>query len=269
MNVEIVADTLSPDGARITTFQLRYPRFIHSQIMTHRVFSRNARSSRAVPVRKIIEEVRENPVIPVMAQNKSGMQPGDPFPYWKLEAASLVWHDAIRDAIKHAETLQKMGVHKQWANRILEPFMYIDVLITATEWDNFFALRCAHDSQTEIQALAIEMKRQYLASAPEESLYHIPYVDEEFPEGLSDEDFDHELDRLFMISAARCARISYKPFNSDTADEDADILLANKLWDAGHLSPFEHQAMASYHDEHFFNLKGWVSFRYEKETYDE
>lgn len=148
------------------TFELTYPRYIHSEFMTHRVFSRNASSSRAIPVKRMIEQVRENPVIPPKVfMNQKGMvgeTEADPV---TTTAFHVLWEEAAENACKTAEMMERLGIHKQHVNRILEPFQFIKVIVTATDWYNFFVLRLAPDAQPEIRELASaiydEMKRYH------------------------------------------------------------------------------------------------------------
>lgn len=221
--------------------------------MSHRAFSRNARSSRAVPVKKMIAEVRDNPVIPPFPANCKGMSPkNDAAVFGALGA----WKSACSQAIQHAELMAELGVHKQVVNRILEPYSHIDVLITSTQWNNFYKLRLAHDAQDMIQILAARMSHAREASTPTESDVHLPYVQR--PSTWSED--------LAMISAARCARISYKPFDLDHADTDRDRTLANILWRDGHLSPFEHQARGQGLASRSGNFHGWDQFRKDLEN---
>lgn len=247
---KVIADS-TYNGVRITTFQLRYPRFIHSQIMTHRVFSRSARSSRAVPIKKIIQEVEQDPVTPVITKGKKGMSPTDIV----LPEADMWWGFAVQDALQYATIFAGMKASKEITNRILEPYSYIDVVLTSTDWANFYALRIDHHAQKEIQQLAQVMLDAHQASEPVERHWHCPYVDRWDPE----------------LSMARCARVSYKPFDSETADETKDRILAKRLKEDGHWSPAEHQATAMWRIRRFFsprsgNLYGWNQYRKQFKT---
>ena len=140
---EILADSLSPQWDRLTTFKVTYPRIIHAELMTHRVFSRNAASSRAVPVKKMIEFVRNNMFTPLAVQKShKGMQGSDYFEGVELEQAIQLWTESAELALQQAEKMEKFGITKQLINRILEPYQYYQVLVTATEYDSFFELRC-------------------------------------------------------------------------------------------------------------------------------
>ena len=174
-NCEIVADSLNTFGNRITTFKLIYPRIIHSELMTHRVFSRNAASSRAVPVKKMIESVRNNMFTPLAIQKAhKGMQGSDYFEGVELEQAKQLWIESAELALQQAEKMEKFGITKQLINRILEPYQYYQVLVTATELDNFFELRCPKykDSLNEIY----KSKKDYLEKTLEEDKYK-PNID--------------------------------------------------------------------------------------------
>lgn len=145
INAEIIADSADGRGNRITSFILTYPRFIHSELMTHRMFSRNSASSRAIPFNKMVKMVEEDPFIPIAWQkDHSGMQGTEYFVDLEdISNLEYIWRYELNVAIGRANTLNKtVGVTKQLCNRLLEPFMWHTVLVTATEFDNFFNLRC-------------------------------------------------------------------------------------------------------------------------------
>ena len=144
IEAKIVADSISPQGHRITSFILTYPRFIHSELMTHRMFSRNSASSRAIPFEKMVKMVEEDPFIPIAWQkDHKGMQGND---YIKtvdgLYVVTKYWLEARDRAVKAASDLHSCYITKQLCNRLLEPFMWHTTLVTASEFDNFFELRC-------------------------------------------------------------------------------------------------------------------------------
>lgn len=143
ISAEIVADSVDSRGNRITTFILQYPRMIHSEVLTHRMFSRNAASSRAIPFEKMVKSVQEDPFIPIAFQkDHKGMQGSEYLENEDLLNAQLAWVDATDNAVLEAGILSDIGVTKQLCNRILEPFLWYTNLVTATEYDNFFELRC-------------------------------------------------------------------------------------------------------------------------------
>ena len=237
----VLADSISPTGQRITTFQLRYPRFIHSELMTHRVFSRNASSSRAIPVAKMIAQVRNEPAMPwSWGKNQSGMQAKEELLGEERNKAIELWHTAAELAADIAEDMTKVGLHKQVANRILEPFQYISVVLTATDYENWFELRNHEDAQPEIMNLAREMDDALFLSRPtllQPGEWHLPYITDE-------ERGQYPADILLRVSAARCCRVSYLRHDGQAPNLEKDLELCEMLVGARplHASPFEHQA---------------------------
>lgn len=258
IEAKVIADTVSRAGIRLTTLQLIYPRFIHAEMLTHRSFSRNASSSRAVPVAKMIRQVQENPAKPIhWGKNQPGMQAREELhPHHKV-LTELAWQFAAHQAASTAEYLTSLGLHKQVANRILEPFQLIHVVVTATDWDNFFKLRCHADAQPEIQALACAMRDAMSESVPGQSDAHLPYLSVDELETLNKVGFGH----LARISAARCARVSYMNHDGSQPDVEKDLALADKLRESQHMSPFEHQAQTLSDDTYCKNFRGWKQFR--------
>lgn len=245
IQAKIIEDSISTEGKRITTFQLLYPRFIHAEVLTHRVFSRNASSSRAIPVTKMLAMVREDPAMPIhWGRNQPGMQAKEELLLGDRYLAEVLWREAAQKAASVAERMVELGLHKQVANRILEPFQHISVVLTATEFDNWFELRAHPDAQPEIQALAIEMQKALAESIPQEldvGEWHLPYVtlDER-----NDRFFKNNPELLRQVSAARCCRVSYLKHDGSAASISDDLALCEKLVGAKplHASPFEHQA---------------------------
>lgn len=262
-SARVLLDSISPAGARLTTMEVRYPRFIHSELMTHRVFSRNAASSRAIPIRKMIDAVRTEPAMPLWwGRNQSGMQA-----HAQLDAAGRVlaeeeWRRALADALAHAERLAstEIGLHKQLVNRLLEPFAWITVLITATEWTNFFTQRTHEDAQPELRHIAELMLTAYRASVPRAmglGEWHTPLI-------LADEEASLPLDLRQKISVARSARVSYLS-HEGTRDHEKDLELYERLVSGGangHWSPFEHVATPFDDGARWSaNFRGWEQFR--------
>lgn len=253
---KVILDSINDEGNRLTTFQLRYPRYIHSEFMTHRVFSRNAASSRAIPIEKVISFVEDDKVTPIFMYNKSGMSPDEPMVGEDLVAAEYQWNLARTTAIARARELNKLGVHKQIANRILEPFNHIDVIATATELSNFFELRIHPAAQQEIQALALEMLRALDRSKPKylSNLdWHTPF--------LTDLEEELSVNMRKKISVARCARVSYSNFSLSKSLLD-DITLHDNLLKSKHMSPFEHIATPKSKENSVSNFRGWSQYRY-------
>ena len=239
----------------IYTLELEYPRYIHAEFMTHRVFSRNAQSSRAIPVEKAIELVASNNWYPIFMENQKGMAASIPLEGKELLEAKIWWNRAKDMAIYYAKILAGRGVHKQIVNRILEPYSLIRVIITATDFDNFFKLRLAKDAQQEIQILAQKMKDAIDLSEPQYLSYkswHLPYIFED----------EHELniETKLKLSAARCARVSYLSHDGKR-DLQKDIDLHDQLLSSKHMSPFEHQACAFSEDNYFKNFRSFGQYR--------
>ena len=270
-----VLSSVSPDGVRIDTLLLRYPRFIHSEFMTHRQFSRNASSSRAIPVERLIADVERDPAMPIFwGKNQKGMQAREELGDIEKGCAIDSWLEAKDNAVRAASSMAAGGAHKQIVNRILEPFAHINVVVTAPEWDNFFALRIHEDAQPEIKVLAEAMKLALDMSDPQILTFgewHLPFVtaDEISEYGLSDCNGE-----LRYISAARCARTSYKTHDGRVSTLEEDIALGERLTKSRpfHASPFEHQAMPDFYietetGEEWFqpdlhrNFTGWIQNR--------
>ena len=269
IKAEVVLDTIW-NGKRITTLQLRLPRFILAQLNTHRVISKSTASSRAIPTSKLLEMVKNDAVQPVYwGKNQAGMQASEEVDAETKEKALQEWRLAALNASKTAEKLLELGLHKQIANRILEPFMWAETIVTATEWDNFFKLRLHEDSQPEIQELARCMKEAMDNSEPVKSKIHLPYITldemEDYVQGsiaVDSESLNEDLYRYFVpISAARCARVSYLNHDQSNPVIEKDLATAEKLLSAGHWSPFEHQAYALPEVVPCRNFIGWKQAR--------
>lgn len=263
IRADIVADSISLQGHRITTFALYYPFNVHAQLMTHRVFSRNAASSRAIPSRKIIENVRRDPAEPShWGANQKGMQAYDELTGWRLSWCKFWWRAARNFELLAVRALTWGGLHKQQANRRLQCDNHITVIVTATDWDNFFRLRCADDTQHEMQQLATMMLAKYRGNIPmviEAGDWHLPFVSNE-------EWKEHPIDLLKKASAARCARVSYLTHDRRNPLITDDVALHDRLLLSGHMSPFEHQASPSWGQ--FANFRNWASYRYCLELLD-
>lgn len=263
---EIIADSLNMHtGDRLTTFVLTYHRFIHSEFMTHRAFSRNASSSRAIPVQKNIEYVENLELYPLhWGKNQKGMQAYIELDEYQLDMAKRQWNFAKQDAIYAAKEMLKIGVHKQIVNRLLEPFNTITVICTATEYKNFFNQRCHQDAQPEIRVLAEKMKTAYETNKPIEvnpGYWHLPFINNDLLENSSIKK------QLVQISTGRCARVSY--LNHDgQIDVKADLELHDKLLSVkpAHLSPFEHPAIATNTPAKYANFSGFKSYRWLSEN---
>lgn len=252
---KVILDSVSLAGVRLITMELTYPRFIHAEFMTHRMFSRNAASSRAIPTRKMIDMIRDDPAMPVYwGKNKRGMSAKSEIE--DIKSAKHKWLEARNDALEYAMQLYQLGVHKQIVNRIIEPWKYITVICTATQWSNFFGLRRHKDAQPEIHHLADMMYKAQKKSKPKERVWHIPYIQED-EQNLS-------TDIKCEISTARCARVSYLTHDGER-DIEKDRVLYQRLLtggDYGHWSPFEHIARGADRKNYKSgNFVGWEQYR--------
>jgi len=274
ITAKVVEATASPKGKRITTLELKYPRFIHSELMTHRQFSRNASSSRAIPIENMMDQVERRHAEPIeWGKNQKGMQASTTLDGVQSGKAGRIWCMASCDALAAVDGLNELKVHKQLVNRLLEPFQFISVIVTATQWENFFNLRSHKDAQPEIKELADCMALAMRAPEYKEGSHHLPY--------LSSDERKYDYTEAASISAARCARVSYLTHDKKEPCELDDLILADRLLSSGHMSPFEHQATAM-SVKHLIatsgkgythikkdlslwsgNFKGWVQFRQE------
>jgi thymidylate synthase ThyX len=258
----VIADSISPAGVRLTTIEVKYPRFIHAEMMTHRTFSRNGASSRAIPISKVIQMVEDNTMLPVWwGKNQKGMQAAEELDDESREIARQIILKHRDHAIETARALAEIGLHKQIGNRYLEPFQQFTLIVTSTEWRNFFHLRRHPDAQPEFRATADAMWKAMASSEPEQledQEWHLPYILDTDLDQFSDER------ELAKISSARCARVSYLTHDTGKIDVNADLGLYGKLSAGGHLSPTEHAAQATTDRDVFYgNLRGWMSLRYQ------
>jgi thymidylate synthase ThyX len=295
-DAKVLADSRSPAGYRLTTLEASFPRFVLAELNTHRAFSRNSASSRAIPIAKQLRRVLEDPFVPIeFGSNRPGMQAGPALAGEARLTAEREWLGARDDAARRAlgllispdavapddDPLERLGqveealreearppewlnVHKQVANRLLEPFAWHTAIVTATEWDNFWHLRCHPDAQPEIRRIAEAMRDAVAASQPAEldwDEWHLPLVrPEDRAELASAED-------LVKVSAGRCARVSYLT-HAGRRDPAADVELHDRLLAGGHMSPLEHPARPLSaadleRSEWCANLRGWRSHRKE------
>jgi hypothetical protein len=258
ISAEVVAYSRNTaTGHTVTSFLLTYPRYVHAELMTHRVFSRNSASSRAIPVSRMLRDVWKNPVVPVrFGSAKKGMQDGGALPPWRAWLCRRLWLAARYPAIAAAWLLHRMGLHKQITNRVLEPWMWITVLVTATDWRNFYRLRLHPAAQPEMQELArvmLELHRQCLPRPLMPGQWHLPFV--------TDEDrYTREPSTLPVVCTAAAARTSYTKALESKGFED-DKRLHDQLRGNGHASPFEHACEAMPDDRRYGNLRAFRSYR--------
>lgn len=269
IEAKIIEDSTSSTRARLTTFQLRYPRFIHAEFMTHRLFSRNASSSRAIPAQRIFNDIETAPAIPVhWGKNQKGMQAKQEMDAFQAKACEELWLEARDGALAIARSLESMGLHKQVVNRITEPWAHISVVCTATEFDNFFALRCHPDAQPEIKVLAEQMRDLYYTNIPrrlQAGQWHLPYIKDEerfSPGNLGKRGILKNEANLIRASIARCARVSYLTHDKKKPDIDLDVALYDRLFESKHMSPFEHVGTPHTDPSTWSgNFRGWVQYR--------
>lgn len=284
---QVVADSQNMSGGRITTFIVTMPRIVLAEFNTHRAFSRNSASSRARPFKVMLKDVQDDPFVPIrwMSTHK-GMQGTEYLNEEESKVATQNWLEARDAAVASAIKLDQLQVTKQIVNRLLEPFLWHQVIVTATEFENFFALRAHPDAEIHICKLAEVMLEAYNASQPKflhAGEFHIPFgdnIDEERVKVLALSELGGECDDAIIlkqtvesikkkIACARCARISYKPFGSENMyDYEADCRLFQTLLDGGHMSPLEHCAYAMRFEDQMSlkysgNFRGFVQYRKE------
>lgn len=268
-SAKVVLDSVASHGIRLITFELTFPRLVLSEFNTHGLISKNSRSSRAIPLNKTLREVTENPFIPrKFPKNQSGMQPSE---YWdpgtdEYEKCKGIWLKARDNAVDTVVSLnsKSLNIHKQIANRLIEPFMWHTVIATATDWQNFFALRCNDMAQLEIADIAYLTKDLYNTNIPtpkleaywtyEHEKWHLPYVQQD--------ELNLDIEILKKISCARCARVSYLT-HEGIRDINKDLELFERLYNAipKHSSAFAHVGMVSTQDIVSGNFRGWIQYR--------
>lgn len=263
---------MSPDGRRLTTLEVTFPRFILAEVNTHRMLSRNSASSRAIPPEKQIDRVVNDPFVPETFNRRvKGMGVGDALVGAEADAARTHWLAARDHAVFCAEKLLKLDCDKSRINRLLEPFMWHTAIISATEWSNFFGLRNHPAAQPEFQIVA-QLMREAMNDSVKDiqqldyDQWHLPLITREelaqlcaMREGLSPTErfepksLDQWITEYKLVSVRRCARVSFDR-HTDTEPWEKSIEQARKLMTNGHLSPFEHVARP-------FNSGQWARIR--------
>lgn len=249
---QIHADSLSPDGVRLTTMEITFPRYILAEMNTHRMLSKSSASSRAIPVDKMLKRVMDDPYVPtVWGKNQKGMQAEVEVDAETAEKAKMNWLELRSEAVWKATRLLELGIHKQITNRLLEPWLWHTCIVTGTEWSNFFHLRNNPAASPDFQTIAAMMQELYEELEPEKVDYddwHMPLVgpedyDAAWEQGLAQKAGDSEAltQLLVKVSVARCARVSYLTHDGKR-DLQADLDLHDRLLESGHCSPFEHAA---------------------------
>ena len=282
----IIADSISHQGIRMTTFEFEYPRFIHSEVMTHRMLSKNAASSRAIPIERMHEAIKTDAGTPIYwGKNQTGMQAKEELSGSDLSNVKNYWLMAQADAIEWSREMANMGLHKQIANRVTEPFQTMKTIISGTEWANFFWLRDHPDAQPEFQRLAASAKAAFQISKPnflKPGEWHLPYINNaRSDEGVviySNNNQILTLQDAQTISASCCAQVSYRRLD-DTLEKAQMIFDRLINTTPVHASPVEHQAtpipdlvgfevwpkgvthMRRDRSMWSGNLRGWIQFR--------
>jgi thymidylate synthase ThyX len=287
ISAKVIADSINHNGDRMTTMEIEYPRFILAELNTHRMLSKNSASSRAIPVKAMHEQIKASPAEPVYwGKNQAGMQATD------ITDAKFIWQRAMQDALHWAWALSdRVGLHKQIANRITEPWMLMKTVISGTEWKNFFWLRDHPDAQPEIAELALKMRLAMDSSTPQllnPGEWHVPYVTsyrDSHTEVLHYVDANEKYitaEQACIISASCCAQVSYRK-NDDSYEKAEKIFKQLIESQPCHASPVEHQATpmdldtyANYEPETWEpgvthvsangdlwsgNLRGWIQHR--------
>lgn len=274
----LLLDSVTSNDKRLTCFKLRYPKMVHGDFMTHRVFSRNASSSRAIPTERLATATEGDMYIPDFRENKKGMQPGPYLDDDSMAVAKHLWREEAERCLYTARTLsESLGVHKQWSNRMLEWFGYINVIVSATDYENFIGLREELDedanpmAQDEIYFQA-EGIRKLLAEheptqfgAPDDDNFYATSGKWHLPFMLPEEKAMPIPDAL-RVSAARCASISYETVDGKVMTVERANIVCDKLLTARrvHASPFEHQGLPD--PSNLFpslhgNFDGWIQYR--------
>lgn len=268
--VKVIADSINESGDRVTTLELEYPRIIHSELLTHRVFSRNAESTRAVPILRRITNIWSNKFIPwYWGANQKGMQAKVQLSKSSIFIAKSLWYIGICINLFGTFLLEKVGLHKQLTNRITEYASYIKTIVTSTDFDNFINLRLHPDAQPEICDLAFKIKVALENSKPEllkEGEWHTPYVYHRRNTTTGKLYYGDWLentskDNAKKVSTSCCAQVSYRT-NDTSIDKAIRITDALSKSTPIHASPFEHVCTPG---QGRGNLKGWKQMREEIE----
>lgn len=256
----IERDSITQYGERLTTFVITLPRIVLAELNTHRVFSRSSASSRAIPVEKMIARVKEDPFFPVYwGKNQKGMQADQELSGDEIANAREVWLKAADHAITCARELLAIGVHKQITNRLLEPFLWHTVIVTATDWSNWDHLRVDREAQPEIREAAQMALSLRNASRPKlllDEQWHLPFLQEGEVQSLAAE---YAMEDVIKISVGRSARVSYNNHDG-VRDPDDDLALAARVLKSGHMAPWEHVARPMTEQERcLFVRKNWIA----------
>jgi hypothetical protein len=268
-SAKIIKHSITEWGQEIITFELEYPRIIHSELLTHKILSKSSASSRAIPILTMIKAVWNNPAAPVSwGKNQAGMSAKEDLTGWRLFTAKKIWDLSSKFNCIFSFALSKIGAHKQIANRLTESSSFIKVLVTGTNFENWYKLRDHKDADPTIHQLAANMKKAHDGSTPKllkSGEWHLPYVE--------DDGLEFDIDSKLKLSASLCAQTSYR--KADESLEKA-CRIYDKLVDSepAHFSPMEHQATPLYDQSSIFfthkdklgrlwsgNFCGWGQYR--------
>lgn len=248
ISVKVIADSISPLGQRITTIEANYPRFIHAELLTSRELSKNSSSSRAIPMKAMLKSIKNNLAMPLYwGTNNPGMQSKGELKDPRI--AKTAWLLGSKAAMLSAVALNKIGLHKQLANRVTEPFQMMKVVITFTGIDNLLNLRLEKDAQPEFIMLAYKIYEAMSNSTPNSLIsgeFHLPYIHTE-EDGLGlyyttpEKEITHDLQQAIKYSVARCATVSYRT-SKLTLGKGMEIYEKLQLGEVLHASPYEHVA---------------------------
>jgi thymidylate synthase ThyX len=203
------------NGNKFATFLIRFPKILLAELNTHRQLVRNCGSSRAIPSATFIDSITNDPYIPPFSQNRPGMT-GLALEYdsEEYQEAEELWLQARDYLCATVKDYKELGIHKQDANRLLEPFYHVDIVLSGTDWINFFKLRTAPDAQPAFRAIALKMQQLLDTTCPNPLMpdeWHIPFMD-------AHPDTDKlSLEDKLKVAIARIARVSYSSHGSDTS----------------------------------------------------
>lgn len=298
-SAKVVLSSVTDVGSRITTFLLKHQRFILAELNTHRELARNSASSRAIPTKRMLRLVVTDPAMPVRwGRYGKGMQDAGELGPIRAWFCRQVWLSARWAAVMTCLLLHALRLHKQLANRVLEPWLWHQTLVTTTNVWNVFHLRCHPAAQPEFQDLAYKMLAAYIDTEPQllkDGQWHLPFITErdvyhvmsnhhtrglevesprwpEWPEhrwgaggqtlvrSSNQPTASETWEKLCLMSAARCCRVSYMRAE-DSTDVDADLKTAKGLTANGHWSPLEHQARPGIIHCKSGNFTGWIQLR--------
>jgi len=241
---KILADSISVVGHRLTTFEVTFPRIVLAEVNTHKMISKNSASSRAIPVGERIVAIETDPFIPEsFGKNKAGMQHEEILDGDADMAARKHWMQAMGACVVEARAMEGINVHKQLANRLLEPFSWHTAILSGTDWDNFEHLRVHPAAQGEFSKAArmmMDMKRESTPVLVEPGTWHLPHVPEVYYGAVRSKVEPGAWLNWAKVSAARCGRVSFMRQNAQNFDKD--VARADAFISDGHMSPLEHPA---------------------------